>query len=130
MPYGPVAARAAARHFYDVYGATLWSFRGYLDAFNPGAAWTATDQIAIDQGPIVIMIENHRSGRVWDAFMSNPEIAPALAAMGFVPDLLPVVDVAAATATPALALVATPNPSAGGGARARALPPPSAAAGA
>ncbi|OGF03931.1 MAG: hypothetical protein A2W00_14405, partial [Candidatus Eisenbacteria bacterium RBG_16_71_46] len=122
MPYVPVEALAAARHFYDVYGATLWSFRGYLDAFNPGAAWTATDQIAIDQGPIVIMIENHRSGRVWDAFMSNPEVAPALAAMGFVPDLLPVVDVADAPATPALALVATPNPSAGAVALSLALP--------
>src|SRR4030067_238852 len=110
MPYGPVAARAAARHFYDVYGATLWSFRGYLDAFNPGAAWTATDQSTIAQGPIVIMIENHRSGRVWDAFMSNPEVAPALAAMGFVPDLLPVVDVADAPPPPAPAPGGTPHP--------------------
>jgi hypothetical protein len=76
--------------------------------------WTASDHIAIDQGPIVLMIENHRSGLLWDRFMSNPEIAPALEAVGFVPDSGATVDAPVAAARPrTLQLAASPNPSAG-----------------
>jgi hypothetical protein len=110
--YVPVEAMTAARHFYDVYGATLWSFHGYKDAFHPGLGWTASDHIAIDQGPIILMIENFRTNLLWDLFMSNPEIAPMLATLGFVPDSGAVADVTPATPA-ALRLAAAPNPSAG-----------------
>jgi hypothetical protein len=113
MPYVPAQSLAAARHFYQAYGATLWSFDGFKDAFHPGLNWTATDWIAIDQGPIVVMIENFRSGLLWKRFMSNPEIAPMLATLGFVADSTATVDAPLPAAVRAPSLVASPNPAAG-----------------
>ena len=113
MPYAPQQSLAAARTFYGTYGATLWGFDGFKDAFNPGAGWTASDCLAIDQGPIVLMIENLRSGLLWKRFMANPEIAPALAAVGFVADSGSVTGVPVAVAPRPLRLAAAPNPSAG-----------------
>jgi len=115
MPYVPQQSLATARYFYDTYGASLWGYEGFRDAFHPGLGWTASDYIAIDQGPIVLMIENRRSALLWNRFMSNPEIAPMLAALGFVADTNAAVDVPPAAATPprGLRLAAFPNPSAG-----------------
>jgi len=87
MPYAPEASMAALKHFYREYGDRLWGPYGFYDAFNLGANWFATSYLAIDQGPIICMIENHRSGLLWDLFMKNPEIAPALEAIGFEEDL-------------------------------------------
>jgi len=115
MPYTPQQSLAAARHFYETYGAALWGYNGFRDAFHPGLGWTASDYLAIDQGPIVLMIENARSGVLWDRFMANPEIAPMLTALGFVADTNTAVGVPAALAAPprALRLAASPNPSTG-----------------
>ncbi len=110
--YVPDEAMTAARTFYDTYGATLWSFYGFKDAFHPGLGWTASDHIAIDQGPILLMIENHRTGLLWNRFMANPEIAPMLAALGFEPDSGAATGVEPGTPV-ALRLAAAPNPSAG-----------------
>ena len=112
MPYVPAQSLAAARTFYETYGSTLWGFDGFKDAFHPGLGWTAADYLAIDQGPIVLMIENLRSGLLWNRFMANPEIAPMLAAVGFVADSASVTGVPLA-APRALRLAASPNPSAG-----------------
>ncbi|HKI70457.1 MAG TPA: glucoamylase family protein, partial [Verrucomicrobiae bacterium] len=57
---------------------------GFRDAFNLGASWWDTDEIGIDQGPVVIMIENYRTQRVWKLFMQNPEIQRGLQRAGFV----------------------------------------------
>ncbi len=124
MPYVPQQSLAAARHFYGTYGATLWGFDGFKDAFHPGLGWTASDYIAIDQGPILLMIENYRSGLLWSRFMANPEIAPMLAALGFVADSSATTDApdVAATRPRALRLAASPNPSAGATAFALELP--------
>jgi hypothetical protein len=86
MPYTPDESMAALRHFYRDRGADLWGPFGFYDAFNTDLNWYADSYIAIDQGPIVGMIENYRSGLLWDNFMSNPEIQPALDAIGFVTD--------------------------------------------
>ena len=83
MPYVPDESIAALRHFYDLYGASLWGTYGFRDAFNPGACWFAPGYIAIDEGPIAPMIENYRTGRCWQLFMSNPEIAGMMRAIGF-----------------------------------------------
>jgi hypothetical protein len=48
--------------------------------------WFADSYISIDQGPIIVMIENYRSNLLWDNFMANPEIQPMLDSIGFVPD--------------------------------------------
>lgn len=84
MPYTPVESRLALQYFYEVYGDRLWTAFGFRDAFHPGLNWFSPTIIAIDQLPIVGMIENARSGLLWDSFMANSEIQPALDAIGFV----------------------------------------------
>jgi hypothetical protein len=86
MPYAPAQGMAALKYFYRTQGEKLWGKYGFYDAFNLGQNWYATSYLAIDQGPIVGMIENHRTGLLWRLFMSNPEIKPALDAIGFVAD--------------------------------------------
>ncbi len=92
MPYTPTESMAALIHFYRTYGKDLWGEYGFHDAFNPGENWFADSYLAIDEGPIVNMIENYRSGLLWSAFMSNPEIQPALTAIGFQPDVTAISD--------------------------------------
>jgi hypothetical protein len=73
------------RYFYSEYRQRMWTEYGFRDAFNLGANWVAADELGIDQGPIVIMIENHRTQRVWRRFMHNEVVQRGLARAGFVP---------------------------------------------
>ncbi len=86
MPYTPAESMATLKHFYRDRGADLWGSYGFYDAFNTQQNWVADSYLAIDQGPIICMIENHRSGLLWKKFMANPEIGPALESIGFVLD--------------------------------------------
>ncbi|HEX5112694.1 MAG TPA: glucoamylase family protein [Saprospiraceae bacterium] len=86
MPYTPNESMALLKNLYRTYGQDLWGEYGFKDAFNPGENWFAASYLAIDQGPIINMIENFRSALLWNLFMSNAEIQPALDAIGFVPD--------------------------------------------
>lgn len=86
FPYTPDESMAALKHFYHDHGDDLWGPYGFYDAFNLTHEWTARSYIAIDQGPIIVMIENYRSGLLWDLFMANTEIQPMLDAIGFVVD--------------------------------------------
>lgn len=81
MPYTPAESMAALRHYHEALGPRLWGDLGFRDAFNESADWFAESHLAIDQGPIVVMIENARSGLLWRLFMSAPEIGPALASL-------------------------------------------------
>jgi len=83
MPYTPQESMAALRHFYQDLGGEIWGRHGFLDAFNWTQHWVADGNIAIDQGPIVVMIENHRSGLLWDLFMSCEEVRAGLSRLGF-----------------------------------------------
>jgi hypothetical protein len=83
MPYVPEESLATLKHLYHTYGPDLWGPFGFFDAFNLSQDWFAPGYVAIDQGPIVIMIENHRSRLCWDLFMANPEIGPMLQAIGW-----------------------------------------------
>ncbi len=74
----------AARYFYDSLGNKLWGNYGFYDAFSEQYQWFPQRYLAIDQGPIVVMIENYRSGLIWDLFMSAPEIQEGLKKLGFV----------------------------------------------
>jgi hypothetical protein len=90
MPYTPSESMQTLRYLYDEYGPQLGAGGlGFYDALNPTLSWFASDYISIDQGPIIVMIENHRTGLLWRLFMQNPEIRPMLDAIGFVyePDL-------------------------------------------
>ncbi len=82
-PYTPAESLATLRHFYDTYLPQLWGEYGFHDAFNPSLNWYSDTYIAIDQGPIAPMIENHRTGLCWRHFMANPEIQPMLDAIGW-----------------------------------------------
>lgn len=83
IPYTPEYSLKAIRHFYYELGDKLWGEYGFHDSFNETENWWADSYLAIDQGPIVVMIENYRSGLLWELFMSAPEIAPGLEKLGF-----------------------------------------------
>ena len=100
LPYAPQEAMQVLRHLYEVLGDRLWTCFGFVDAFSDGAGsgsdgvgsgeagrqaagWTAGSHLAIDQGPIVVMIENHRSALLWRLFMSCPEVQTGLRRLGF-----------------------------------------------
>ncbi|MCU7504566.1 MAG: T9SS type A sorting domain-containing protein [Ignavibacteria bacterium] len=86
MPYTPNESIAALKNFYHTYGAKLYGPYGFKDAFNVQKNWFDNNYLAIDQGPIVVMIENYRSELLWKNFMANSEISPMLAKIGFVED--------------------------------------------
>ena len=65
-------------------GKMLWGPFGFYDAFNLSRDWVSKTYIGIDQGPIICMIENARTGLCWNYFMKNPEIEPALKKIGFI----------------------------------------------
>lgn len=83
LPYTPAESMAAIKHFYYTLGDRLWGPYGFYDAFNPTEDWVAGSFLAIDQGPIIVMIENYRTGLLWDLFMSSPEIQNGLTKLGF-----------------------------------------------
>ena len=83
FPYSPIESMKALRFFYDTLGDRLWGPYGFYDAFNVTSGWYANSYLAIDQGPIIIMIENYRSGLVWNLYMSAPEVQAAKTKLGF-----------------------------------------------
>ncbi len=83
MPYTPRYSIQALRHFYYEKGDKLWSRFGFVDAFSTHYSWRADTHLAINQAPIIIMIENYRSGLLWDIFMGIPEVRDGLKALGF-----------------------------------------------
>ena len=83
MPYTPQESMRALRYFYYVLGDKLWGDYGFRDAFSLDESWVASSYIAIDQGPIVVMIENHRSGLLWNLFMKNTDVQRGLKKLGF-----------------------------------------------
>ncbi len=83
FPYTPKLSMKALRHFYYEMGDTLWGDYGFYDAFSVHHNWYADNYLAIDQGPIVVMIENYRSGLLWGVFMRNSEIHKGLIKLGF-----------------------------------------------
>ena len=83
LPYTPEQSMAAIRHFYYLLGDKLWGPYGFYDAFDVTEGWWADSYIAIDQGPIICMVENHRTGLLWNLFMSSPEVQQGLNKLGF-----------------------------------------------
>jgi hypothetical protein len=83
MPYTPVQSKEALKFFYYILGDKLWGQYGFYDAFSLSSRWFASSYLAIDQGPIICMIENYRTGLLWNLFMSNPEIKEGLNKLGF-----------------------------------------------
>jgi hypothetical protein len=83
FPYTPEYSMQALRYFYEELGDRLWGEYGFKDAFNLGEDWFAGSYLAIDQGPIIVMIENYRTQLIWNLFMSHPDIQNGLKRLGF-----------------------------------------------
>lgn len=83
IPFAPEACIPTLRHWERSYGKRLWGRYGFRDGFNRKEDWWATDTLGIDQGAILIMAENHRTGSVWRRMMSNPVIRKGLERAGF-----------------------------------------------
>lgn len=74
MPYLPAESMNALKNYYRNQGSFLWGEYGFRDAYSPEQNWVNDLYMGLNQGPIVVMIENYRTGRPWKLFGSNPEI--------------------------------------------------------
>jgi hypothetical protein len=74
FPYTPKESMKALKNYYYNYGKFLWGEYGFRDAFNLSQNWCSEIYMGLNQAPMVVMIENYRSGLLWKLFMSNPEI--------------------------------------------------------
>ena len=83
IPYTPEESIKALEFFYYVLGDKIWGEYGFYDSFNATENWYARSYLAIDQGPIICMIENYKNGLLWNLFMSAPEIQEGLEKLGF-----------------------------------------------
>ena len=83
FPYTPEESMKAVRYFYEERGNELWGPYGFYDAFSEEENWVANGYLAIDQGPIISMIENHRTGLLWELFMADEEIQAGLTRLDF-----------------------------------------------
>ncbi len=98
-PFAPEIAIPALKAMRERYGDLLFNEYGFLDSFNPSFrfegvepsqgrvhsehGWFNSDQLGIDQGPILLMLENHRSGFIWEVMKRNPYIVRGLCLAGF-----------------------------------------------
>ena len=83
FPYTPRESLRALRHFHDDLGHWIYGPYGFYDGFSLHHRWCKPWYLAIDQGPIVVMMENHRTGLLWRLFMSCPEVQTGLNQLGF-----------------------------------------------
>ena len=83
FPYTPKESMDALKHFYYILGNKIWGEYGFYDAFSEQFSWYPQKYLAIDQGPVVVMMENYRTGLLWDLFMSCEEIHVGLKLLGF-----------------------------------------------
>ena len=98
VPFAPEITIPALVAMREKYGDPLFSTYGFLDSFNPtfdfdikpqhgrvirGSGWFDTDYLGIDQGPIITMVENYRTGLVWRVMRTNPHIIRGLKRAGF-----------------------------------------------
>jgi hypothetical protein len=84
--YTPEASLAALKHFYRDLGPELLDVYGFRNAFNETEDWYSVPELALNQAPQAVMIENGRTGLIWRSFMSNPEILAMQKAIGLKPD--------------------------------------------
>ena len=83
LPYTQTESIKALKFFYYVLGDKIWGQYGFKDAFSLQNLWFADSYLAIDQGPIIVMIENYRSGLLWNLFTSCPEVKTGMLSLGF-----------------------------------------------
>jgi hypothetical protein len=81
--YSPIQSLNAMNYFYGTLQDKVIGNLGPYDAFNQSRNWYANSVLAIDQGPIIIMIENYRTGLLWNNFMKNTDVQQGLTKLGF-----------------------------------------------
>jgi hypothetical protein len=84
MAFAPEVCLPALQAMYTRFRTHVWTAFGYKDAFNFNPTWYGPDELGIDEGPIVIMIENYRTQRPWHLFMQNNEVQVGLQRAGFI----------------------------------------------
>ena len=110
IAFTPNESIAALRTMYDTYGGRLWGLYGFRDAYNVQENWFDEDYIGIDQGPILLMIENYRTQTIWDVTMRSEYVRQGLERAGFRPAILSSEEQPAELA---LGIGAFPNPTTG-----------------
>ncbi len=83
FPYTPFESMKALKFFYYIIGDKIWGEYGFKDAFNLNIPWYSPSYLAIDQGPIIVMVENYRSAMIWNLFMQNSDVQKGLTKLGF-----------------------------------------------
>jgi len=83
LPFAPEIVFPTIKSLNAKYGSKIWWKYGYLDSFNPTLDWVNNDNIGIAQGPMLLMIENFRTGMVWEYVMRDPVIQKGLSVLGF-----------------------------------------------
>ena len=83
FPYTPYESMEALHYYYYILGEKAFGEYGFCDAFNLQEDWFSPSYLAIDQGPIIIMMENYRSGLLWNLFMKNEDVRAGLNSLGF-----------------------------------------------
>ena len=83
FPYTPTESMQALKFFYYKLGDKIWGQYGFKDAFSLHDTWFADSYLAIDEGPIIVMIENYRTGLLWNLFTSCPEVKTGMKNLGF-----------------------------------------------
>ena len=82
FPYTPEQSMKFLRYLYTEADSLVGDYGPY-DAYSHSAKWYLPRYLAIDQGPIPVMIENYRTGLLWDLFMKNPDVQQGLKKLGF-----------------------------------------------
>ncbi len=83
FPYTPEESMKAMEFFYYTMGDHLWKKYGFVDAFCVGEVWAANSFLAIDQGPIVVMMENYRTQLLWTLFTANSDVKNGMKRLNF-----------------------------------------------
>jgi hypothetical protein len=83
IPFLPKETIACLANLYNSYGLRAWKKYGFVDAFNPRTSWTDVDVLGIDLGITMLMIENYRTGFIWEYFMKAREAQRAMKLVGF-----------------------------------------------
>jgi hypothetical protein len=83
FPYTPDESMKVVRHLYEDLGDKVFGEYGFYDAFSEQSDWYLPRYLAIDQGPTVVMVENHRTALLWNLFMSAPEVQDAAVKLNF-----------------------------------------------
>lgn len=83
MPFTPKESIACLKHLYEHHKGKLWGRYGFSDSFNLSRNWFSQKVFAINQGPMVLMIENYRTGFIWNVMNQVPEVKRAFQKAGF-----------------------------------------------